>query len=263
MRLQPASETEYVHGRMRSIVLRDHAGSLSEGALNVVAHAVAIQLDRDVSPAWGKRVASGVGWVKPGAQLDAGAIEVAVFRDFDHAASLGYGADAPGGLPYEPVFVDDGGSLTVRVSAAAIESAVDADALLWMDRADGTSEALEVTAPFPREEGAGYEVEGTYVANFLLPGEFGRPRQDELARDNFLGHLMLPGGVEPGGYRVLRALSGSLALDPKKRAGLLTIAEAVALRGAEKWDDAARRRLARPGTRARRRGFNPFAGARP
>lgn len=113
----------------------------------------------------------------PGAPCDA---ELALFDTSDQAGDLGYHSEAPSGVPYGRIFVndtlaanqkltEDAMSVSCVVSHEALELVGDPGANRWSRSQDGRFWAWEVCDPV---EGQTYSLDGVAVSNYVTPAWF-------------------------------------------------------------------------------------------
>lgn len=173
--------------------------------------AVAIQLQRDVAPAWGVIPPIVDGRIYPsfGAVPD-DALPIVLLRDSDEAGALGYHDVQRDGRPYARVFtagleLDD---IACTLSHEAQEVLVDPGCDRWRRRGDGRLYALEISDPV---EDMTYDVLGYQLSNFVLPPWF----EDEGAFPvDFMGVLGEPWELSPGGYAIVQGADGALITIP-------------------------------------------------
>jgi hypothetical protein len=176
---------------------------VTEDWVSDVAAAIAVQLARDVAPAWG---------------LVAPRVQVAVYRDLDDlpanvlpivilpstdvAGDYGYHGEMPDGRFYARVFTRGltRDEISRTISHEAIEAFIDPTCNRWVDAPDGRLYALEVVDPVAAD---GYVIElagaSIVVSDFVLPAWFDTATPATFSTD-YLGRLKGAWRTRPSGY---------------------------------------------------------------
>jgi len=184
------------------IVIINKSSLVSSIDVQDAAAACALQIARDVAPAWGRVPMT----VTLGTTAPPGSWPIFVFDHADQAGALGYHDETPDGHPYGKVFAVDcqkaGVTLSSCLSHEACEAFIDPACNLWADTGHHTAIALEVGDPV--EDGSyTVTVNGRLVevSNFVLPAYFD-PRHAGGKVDH-LGHLSAPFSRTGGGYVIV------------------------------------------------------------
>ena len=191
------------------IMLVNHSTSLpSDEVLARIAAAIAIQVARDLAPAWSRSPIS----VSVGSPSDAEpspvTAPVVIFDDADQAGALGYHDRDPHGRPYARVFaspvLDHGGDWATKplsvasvISHEVLELVADPGVNLWADDGHSGLYALEVADPV---ESGSYAIDHVTVSNFVLPSWFdpgAPPPYDHL------GEVHAPFELDDAGYAIV------------------------------------------------------------
>jgi hypothetical protein len=210
-------------------------------ALTKIASAVSSQLAFDVGPAWG-RLPWCVGAAADRASAGGDIVLVLVEADPSVPNALGRHTEGPDGTVYGEIVVspvlDNGGTLTDGpnsvssvVSHEVIETFLDAAVSTWDQAADGKLYAHEGCDAV---EGDAYQVQGVSVSNFVCPAFFDSSAKTG-SRFDFLGKLVEPFTMTPGGYQVV--MSGDLTVTQTfgdKMPAWKRVAKAARGRGAQR-----------------------------
>lgn len=169
--------------------------------------ACALQLRRDVAPAWGRLPAP----VKAHGSADEAPTDALVLTLLDRPADaenlLGvHGEVAKNGRPYGEVYpnriLDAGESISHVLSHEILEAFINPDLNLWAEGRPGEMWAYEICDPVHADaypvDIAGHEV---LVANFVYPAWFDIQRQVGAPLDH-LGLVKRPFQIRPRGYAI-------------------------------------------------------------
>ena len=196
-----------------SFVLADPDTGVTAEWLQGCAAAVAVQLARDVCPAWGLRapevdtfIAGHIG------ATAADALPIVVMRDSDSAGLLGYHNVMRDGRPFARVFTAGQGldGISCTISHEAIEALCDTTCDVWIgDRVLEPADAVE-DQTYPIAVGG-----VTYaMSNFVLPAWY---QADSRGPWDYLKKLSGPLTRTDGGYVILRGADGKPTTDPPMR----------------------------------------------
>jgi hypothetical protein len=178
---------------------------LTDAQIEQAVAALQIQVSRDFAPAWG--VDAQLSFVPKGQPLPLGVSQIIIADDSDSADYLGFHDLTADGKPEGHVFAGSdlkaGASWTVTLSHEALEMLADPaiNLIAEIDNADGTSLfiAYEICDPV-EQDGAGYDINGVRVSDFVLPSYFEAFHKDGTRYD-FCGLLHDPApAMLPDGY---------------------------------------------------------------
>jgi hypothetical protein len=193
--------------------------AVSERQLAAMAAAIQTQMNRDVMPSWRR---DGV-IVAAGGAAAPGDLVITLVDHLDDAAVLGYHDESPEGviggiIGVQAIIACGGGvlaagasgdSVSAVVSHEVIEAKFDPNANLYADMlaAGGAfkgfaSMAFELCDPV---QSSGYEINGVFVSNFVLPSYFDPSGPGPW---DYLRHLRGPFSLEAGGYAIVRTAPG-------------------------------------------------------
>lgn len=180
-------------------------GPLTPEILQTIADACLAQLNGEFSKAWGGGYAVRI---DTRGNVREGECPVIIQDKLDVPAAAGYHDLDTSGAPAAYIartcassLTKGSGSLSVTISHELLEAAGDPCANRWVDRGDGTEEAIEVA---DRVEDVAYEApNGVAVSDFLLPSAF-----DPLAERpfSFRDSIAHPFDMTPGGYALVRSV---------------------------------------------------------
>jgi hypothetical protein len=203
---------------MRIAIINSSIDVSREQAAAMTA-ACALQLERDVKPAWAGASCE-VRLYRRGAQLPRGSLAIVIMSEYDDEEDrregyLGYHTEDDNGVRYGRVYtkpiLDDhgsvlglGNSISVTLSHEVIEAYVDPDMNLWAEGGRGTFWSYEACDPV---ESSSYDVRAggrsVGVSNFVVPAWFDLEHQ-RGERYDFLGKLRAPFDVHDDGYAIYR-----------------------------------------------------------
>lgn len=188
---------------MSSLAFVLQSPDVTRAWLSQVASAIAVQLARDVAPAWGlappwvdTRVYESIG------DVPQGALPIILLPNADVAGYLGYHGETAFGVVYARVFTrgQQRADISRTISHEAIEALVDPSCNRWVDGPDGLVYALEAADPV---EGDGYPIDlggiAVHVSDFVLPAWFDPATPDGAPTDH-LGLLKGAWQIRPSGY---------------------------------------------------------------
>ncbi len=185
--------------------------------LRKIAIAIAVQMGRDVAPAWGVAAPDVDTTIYASVNdVPADACPIVLLLSSDAANALGYHDELIGGRPYARVFtfglsLDE---ISEVCSHEAGEMLVDPRCNCYDRGVDGRLYARE---PFDATEGQPYWIDGVAVANFVLPAWCDINALEGVKVD-FLGLLPGPGTKSPGGYIIVQGVNGAIATEPASAA---------------------------------------------
>lgn len=198
------------------------SADLTRAWLSRVASAVAVQLARDVAPAWGlsvprvdTRVYEAIG------DVPSDALPIILLPDSDLAGYLGYHGETASGLVYARVFTRGQALADVSraISHEAVEALVDPSCNRWVEGPGGAMFALEVADPV---EADGYPIDlgglTVHVSDFVLPAWFD-PATPADAPTDHLGLVKGAWQIRPNGYALLLGRCGEVGTMPRDAAG--------------------------------------------
>jgi hypothetical protein len=168
-----------------------------------IAHAVTIQLNRDVSPHWG---GTHLLRVSDASEIMPGEVPIAILDELP---------DAPGAVAYHDVqgngvaavfaslamcnsILTGGDSLSVAISHECIESIGNPAVNMWVDDSLGNEWCHELCDAV---EAVTYSVNGVDVSDFVLPSFWDRGAKGPYSHQ---GAATLPYVTAPGGYQIMR-----------------------------------------------------------
>lgn len=188
---------------MRTFAFVHQTPDVTRAWLSQVASAVAVQLARDVAPAWGlapPRVDTRV--YDEIDDVPRGAWPIVLLQNADVAGYLGYHGETELGEIYARVFTRGLALADVSrtISHEVIEALIDPSCNRWVDGPDGLVYALEVADPV---EADGYPIGlgevVVHVSDFVLPAWFDPTTPGDAPTDH-LGLLKGAWQVRPGGH---------------------------------------------------------------
>jgi hypothetical protein len=217
--------------------LLNQSKRVQDDAFGAIAHALGIQLARDVAPVYG---------TTPGVTFDPGVsvvdpkqvTPVIIVDTPDVDGALGYHDTDDQGNPFVKVFVnpilDNGGSITsgsnslsVTISHELLETLADAGANVWADGPEGFDYAYELCDPV---ESDSYDIEGVSVSNFVYPAYF-QPKfkgRTDLKYDQ-MGTVKDPLTMTAGGYLIQRTEPGQVTNIFTSRRGSVQVDHGIVL----------------------------------
>ncbi len=185
------------------IAIKNFSTVVSDEELASHLEAFQLQVTRDFAPTWGinahLRIAPQNEELAPEEWL------IGLYDDADQAGALGYHDVTNIGTPLGKVFakttIDDGGSWTVTFSHELLEMLADPWInLTVIDPSTNRLYAYEACDAVEADE-LGYEVEGTLLSDFVLPGFFRRDESEPAGElFSFNGKLVKPFSLDSGGY---------------------------------------------------------------
>jgi hypothetical protein len=183
-----------------TVTAPENGGKLTPTVLEQIAAACELQLNQHVCEEWG-----GNAIVRVGAAAAAGEVPAYILDDLPNAPGAAAYHDRNKGVPIVFAartaftgFTTGEEPLSEGLSHEFCETVGDPSAAIWVDRADGTSEAFELC---DRLQGTRYDINGVVMANFLHKAAF----FDEAAGP--YDHMsVLRGQTDKtvGGYVILR-----------------------------------------------------------
>lgn len=178
-----------------STVIGDSVGSAYTAAL-------AIQVSRDLAPAWG--TPASVYYVpKGGSLLNPADWAIALVDNPDIAGALGYHDTTKTGQPFGKAFMAT--SLHAGVDPCSVishelcELLVDPRVQLCASKQTRTSIEFVALETCDAVENDSYSINGEQVSNFVLPPYFDAKEKSGVKYD-FLGLITAPFEIRPGGY---------------------------------------------------------------
>jgi hypothetical protein len=204
------------------IVIANQSNRLNDDACTAIAHAMGIQLARDVSPVHG---------FTPALEFNPAFREITqaqwdyendgmpcfIIDEPDVTGALGYHDTDDNGNPYMKIFVNpvlnNGGtpvsgsnSVSSVISHEILETVGDADANWWADGPQGFDYAIELCDAC---ESDCYDIEGVSVSDFLFRSFF-QPKFQRKSGVRYDQMRLVTGplSMRPGGYMIQRTESG-------------------------------------------------------
>ena len=174
---------------------------VSAAELEAAAEAVTIQAQQHLAPAWDVGENLQIELIGKDQQPSPEAWWLVVLDDPDVADALGYHDTTSEGRPLGKAFVqptlDAGLPISGVISHEVLEALVDPLVNEWAYDDNGAFWALESSDAV---QGLDYEIDGTTVANFVLPSFF--HRQDRTPPYDHLGAVARPFQTTSGGYQI-------------------------------------------------------------
>ena len=194
------------------VALVNEATDLAHNDALKILGALQIQLNRDFCPRWNLELVE-VDLYKAGQRIPPGSWPLYLTDVITEAGDLGYHAaefSAPyGEIELKVIFENNGGVLTgpncvaQAVSHEALEMLANPRLREFVAYSGGSSIPKEVCDPV---QGAGYDIEGLTMSNFVLPAWFDARGKGPF---DFKGELTKPFEIGPSGYLMVIAPDGS------------------------------------------------------
>ncbi len=183
-----------------AFVLPPESTEVTATWLREVAVAIAVQLQRDVAPAYGL-VAPEVDLVifTSMAAVPELVTPCVVLTDSDQAKAIGYHAETAFGRAYARIFTAglDRDGISEVCSHEAGETTVDPHCNGYRMGSDGR---LYWDEPFDAVQGQRYGINGIMVANFVWPSWYDPMPDEDPGQVDQMGLLSRPISISPGGY---------------------------------------------------------------
>lgn len=184
------------------IAVRNHSTVIADQELENAIPAFQKQVSRDFAAFWG--IDARLQLLSRGQPGPRGAWQLGVFDDADQAGALGYHDLTSSGYPLGKVFakttLDYGGSWTVTFSHELLEILADPNInLCALDEESGRLYAYEVCDAV-ESDALGYDIDGTIVSDFVLPGWFEPLHVGLIERFAFRSKVAGPFHLREGGY---------------------------------------------------------------
>lgn len=184
------------------VAVKNLSTAVSDEEVQTAMAALQIQINRDFSPIWG--IGASLEFHTKSAKIPVSSYIMNVFDNADQAGALGYHDLGSNGQPLGKVFakttIDYGDLFSVTFSHEMLEILVDPNInLMALDESSGRAYMYEVCDAV-EDDSLGYDINGTTVSDFVLPGWFEPLHALKTEKFAFHNKVKGPFHLLPGGY---------------------------------------------------------------